>query len=118
MGGSAGLWFTWLDGLAIVLGAGATWIAWRFVGSAALLLPLTLGHFFLFCNVFRIRRSYEVGWALAFLVNTGVWLHRGDASWPRILAVQTPVTLGLILFEMRSPRYRGVFRDRLNASRE
>ena len=79
MGSRAGFRFGWQDGVAIGLAAGATWIGWGFLGSGALLVPLTLGHFFLFCNVFRLRRSYELYWTVVFLLNVGVWLFRRGA---------------------------------------
>ena len=114
MGRQVGFRFGWQDGVAIGLAAGATWIGWGSLGSGALLVPLTLGHFFLFCNVFRLRRSYELYWTVVFLLNVGVWLFRGELPWLAILAIQTPVTLALIFIEMKSPRYHGVFWDRLN----
>jgi len=65
-------------------------------------------HFFLFCNVFRIRRSYELIWAAAFVVNLLAWQVAGAMSWPRVLAMQLPVTVLAIASEMRSRRYHGV----------
>ncbi len=118
MGRRAGFRFWWQDGVAIVVCALLTWIGWRFLGPVVLLLPLTLGHFFLFCNVFRIRRSYEIYWTFVFLLNVGLWLYRGEINWPGMLAVQTPVTLAFILLEMKSPRYHGVLWDRLNPDHE
>jgi hypothetical protein len=118
MGRRAGFRFGWQDGVAIGLCAGATWIGWHFLGPAALLFPVTLGHFFLFCNVFRFRRSYEIYWSLVFLLNVGVWLFRGHLPWLSILAIQTPVTLAFILLEIKSPRYHGVLWQRLNPSCE
>ena len=118
MGRRAGFRFGWQDGVAIGLCAGATWIGWCFLGPVALLFPVTLGHFFLFCNVFRFRRSYEIYWSLVFLLNVGAWLFRGQLPWLSILAIQTPVTLAFILLEMKSPRYHGVLWERLNLARE
>ena len=80
----------------------------------ALLFPVTLGHFFLFCNVFRLRRSYELFWSVLFLTNIGFWLFHNELHWAGILALQTPLTIALILLEMRSPNYHGVFWARLN----
>ena len=83
----------------------------RFRGAS---FPVTLGHFFLFCNVFRLRRSYELFWSVLFLANIGFWLSRDELRWAEILAMQTPLTIALILLEMRSPNYHGVFWARLN----
>jgi hypothetical protein len=73
-----------------------------------LLVPVVLLHFFLFCNVFRVRRSYELTWAVVFVVNLLAWQAGGAFSWRNVLLVQTPVTLALIAMEMRGGRYHGV----------
>lgn len=51
-----------------------------------------VGHFFLFCNVVRLRRTYELVWAAAYVVATGVAIAVGlfDAWIP--LAGVTPLT--------------------------
>ncbi|CAK0748261.1 hypothetical protein CCP3SC1_1760005 [Gammaproteobacteria bacterium] len=38
-----------------------------YVWWAGLLIGLVLGHFFLFCNVFRVTRQTELIWAGAFI---------------------------------------------------
>ncbi len=114
MGRRAGFRFWWQDAVAIVLCALVTGLSWQLLGSVALLFPVTLGHFFLFCNVFRLRRSYELFWSILFLANIGFWLSRDELRWAEILALQTPLTIALILLEMRSPNYHGVFWARLN----
>ena len=78
------------------------------------LLIVVAGHFFLFCNVFRLRRSYELSWSAAFLLNAAVWLWFGLLEWPRVLAVQLPITVGLLIAELRSDRYHGILARRLN----
>jgi hypothetical protein len=67
-------------------------------------LPVTLGHFFLFCNVFGVRRRYELIWAAVFVANVGAWLLAGELRWLWVLAIQTPLTLLLILLERLRPR--------------
>jgi hypothetical protein len=71
-------------------------------------LPLVaLAHFFLFCNVFRVRRSYELVWAAAFVVNVACWSWTGPRIWWNVLLVQTPLTVALIGAEVASSRYHG-----------
>jgi hypothetical protein len=96
------------DGLILVGGAAVTWLAWPYLGEAILLVPIAVGHFFLFCNVFRIHRKLEYAWAAAFILNVAGWSLAGSADWARILAVQTPLTLALIGWEMSRPRYHGL----------
>ena len=64
--------------------------------------------------LFRLRRSYELFWSVLFLANIGFWLSRDELRWAEILALQTPLTIALILLEMRSANYHGVFWARLN----
>jgi hypothetical protein len=90
--------------------AGTIWLR-EPLGEMVWLAPVTLGHFFLFCNVFRIRRSYELIWAAVFILNVAGWSIGGEYSWGHVLAVQSPLTLLLISLEWRSPRYHGIFCD-------
>ncbi len=112
-----GLRFWWSDAVVMVLCALATWLLWPPLGGFSLVLPVTLAHFFLFCNVFRIRRTYELVWAVIYLVNILYWVFLREFSWLGVLALQTPVTLAFIAFEVGSPRYHGVFWERWSARR-
>ena len=103
-----GLRFSGTDAGVIFVGAGATWLLHDVLRDMALLPAVVLVHFFLFCNVVRIRRSYELLWAATFIVNLVAWQLTGAISWPGVLAAQTPVTLLAIAAEMRSRRYHGV----------
>ncbi len=73
------------------------------------ILVIVAAHFFLFCNVFRVRRRWEVVWAVVFIVNCVVWLWFGCLDWLRVLSIQLPVTAYLIVAEVRGDRYHGVF---------
>ncbi|MHC4135708.1 MAG: hypothetical protein ACYS0K_12065 [Planctomycetota bacterium] len=106
---SRGFRFSARDAVALTAAAVATWLLLPRIGSFAWLFPFALGHFFLFCNVFRVRRGYELIWAAGFLLNFGAWAVSGAFDWLGVLAVQTPLTLLLIGVEIRSPRYHGVF---------
>jgi hypothetical protein len=96
------------DALVLLVGAVSTWLTWGVLGEMALLLPVVLFHFFLFCNVFRIRRSYELVWAGAFVLNLLAWQAAGAFPWRNVLVAQAPLTLLLILAETRSDRYHGI----------
>ncbi|HZE97975.1 MAG TPA: hypothetical protein VE981_13180 [Planctomycetota bacterium] len=50
-----------------------------------------MGPFFLFCNVFRVRRAHELVWAAA-----------DRFSWPAVFPAQRPFTLTAIGAEIRS----------------
>jgi len=105
---SRGDLFVLLVALVVTVAAHRTFEAW------SLFVPLVVGHFFLFCNVFRIRRRYELIWAALLILNAGAWLLSGhftpdnwaSAGW--LLLIQTPVTIALIVAEMRSGAYHGL----------
>ncbi|MDK2973088.1 MAG: hypothetical protein PWP23_2843 [Candidatus Sumerlaeota bacterium] len=105
---TAGFRFSLVDGAAVLVCAGATVLLWRPVGPLVLLFPIVLGHFFLFCNIFRVRRFPELVWSAVFLLNMAGWLFLGSFSWWGVLAVQTPLTVFLIGREMTKPWYHGV----------
>ena len=101
----------------IVLCAGLTWVAWRWLGQLAFIAPLVLAHFFLFCNVFRVRRRYELIWAACFIGNFIVHLSLAGDGMPSVLAValtQLPITVFFIWKEIRSERYHGIGSRRIN----
>ena len=104
----AGFRFSAADGAAIVFCAILTWSTWSPLGSLAALFPVVLGHFFLFCNIFRIPRKPELVWSSVFLVNVAVWLYLGQFAWLRVLAIQTPVTVLLIAVAVFSKDYHGI----------
>jgi hypothetical protein len=78
------------------------------------LVILVAGHFFLFCNIIRIRRRFELIWAGLFIANIGVWLWLGELGWIGVLCVQLPITVFLVFLELRSARYHGVLARRTN----
>ena len=113
---TAGARFSTADGIVIAVCALLTWILRELPSSIAWLPAVALGHFFLFCNVFRVRRSLELAWAGVFLANFAAWSWIGF-SWPAVLAVQTPITMLAIGVEMRSPRYHGIGSSRVACDR-
>ena len=106
------------DALVLMAGAVGTWVLARQDFPLWWMVPCVVGHFFLFCNVFRVRRSYELAWAALFLVNTGWRLNQGAFGWNPTLLWQLPVTLVVLLAEIRSPRYHGIGAQRLNPKLE
>jgi len=78
------------------------------------LVAIVAGHFFLFCNLFRVARCRELLWAGIFVLNVGFWLLLGRLDWFNLLACQLPVSAGVIAWEVKATRYHGVFARRLN----
>lgn len=110
---TAGFRLSVVDAIVLVAGVLATAGTAGRIGPMTGVFPMAIGHFFLFCNVFRIRRSYELVWTAVFLVNFAAWTFT-SFSWAGVLAVQLPLTAVVIAFEIRSRRYHGVFAARWN----
>jgi hypothetical protein len=107
--GAHGFRFSVIDGLAIVICIVTTYFVYPIIEADAYLFPVVLGHFFLFCNIFRVRRNYELCWSALFLINFSYWRFYSDFNWLVLLACQTPVTLTAISAEIRSSNYHGIF---------
>jgi hypothetical protein len=103
-----------MDAAALAIGAAATALLWPVAPKLAPVVPFALGHFFLFCNVFRIRREPELVWAAAFLANYGARAALGEVSWAGVCATQLPLTAFLLWRETRRPWYHGIFARRWN----
>ncbi len=100
------LW--WSDllifGLTIPLAA-YTWSAPLRPGVA---IATVVGHYFLFCNITRMRGLYELIWALSYSA-LSVWLvGAGLLEWPDMTGVIAPLTIALTVIEVTSADYRGV----------
>jgi hypothetical protein len=109
-----GFRFSILDGLILLGGAGITFWLWNESFPLWWLIPLALGHFFLFCNVFLVWQKLELAWAAAFVLQIAIHLAAGYTDWLSPLLVQTPVTLVVIWLQLRSPWYHGIFAKKWN----
>ncbi len=76
-------------------------------------VAFVVGHFFLFCNVFRLSRPPELIWATAFacLMVAGSC---GVISWWLAFLAAASLTPVLVVIETRRPSYHGVWWEQLN----
>ena len=111
---TCGFRFSMLDAIVIVLCGVLTWML-RSLGEMVLMFPVVLAHFFLFCNIFRVRQNYEFIWAGVFMANFGYWAVSNKFSWTNVLLCQAPVTAAFISAEMFSKRYHGIGSRWINA---
>ena len=102
-----GFRFSITDGLAIIVCLVGTFWGFRELGEVAWLFPFVLGHFFLFCNVFRIPRRPELCWAAAFMTLAAGCLI-ADVSILHALWLVMPVTLLVLAYSIRLPTYHGI----------
>ncbi|HEY3360163.1 MAG TPA: hypothetical protein VGQ83_43325 [Polyangia bacterium] len=95
---------------AILAGAGLTALLARDLpGQPGILVLVVVGHFFLFCNVIRLRRRFELIWAAAFVTLAVAMSLTGRLRWPTVVLGVMPITAALIVAEVRSLRYHGVW---------
>lgn len=102
------------DVFILAAGAAASAGWWFYIGETALLIPFVVGHYFLFCNVFRVRRKPELIWAAVFLLNCVAWAAVGYLSLPGIGGLQLVVTVAIIICEIRSDTYHGILARKIN----
>jgi len=112
---TCGVRFSAFDAVFLVVGAVATALIWPVDSEAALLVPFTVGHFFLFCNVFRISRRSELIWAAVLVLNAVAWHLAAKFSPLGIIAAQLPLTALLLWLETRRPSYHGIACRRWNS---
>ena len=72
-----------------------------------------VGHFFLFCNVFRLSRKPELIWAAIFVLLALAHQFLGITPW-FVGIVSFSLTIALVYFETRKPSYHGVFWQKFN----
>lgn len=105
--------------IAVLVAGGALGLgAWSTQPLFSGIIAFSVGHFFLFCNVFRIRRSYELIWAAVFvflcLINR--WI--GQPGWPAIFGVSAVLSGSLIARSTRLIDYHGILWKRFNPGLE
>jgi hypothetical protein len=109
-----GLRFSLLDGCVLVLAAVAMGVGAMFVWWIALAIGLTVGHFYLFCNVFRLSRALELVWAAIFVTLAAATILTGSPGWLLTTLISLGVTVVVVAIEMRRPSYHGVAWEVIN----
>lgn len=102
-----GFRFSATDALAIVVCAGVTYFGLPIVGPLVWFCPFVLGHFFLFCNLFRIRRTPELVWAGGFLAIVAGCLI-ANVSVLHAMWLVLPLTIGVLTYSVRRSDYHGI----------
>ena len=112
------------DLIAALFAIVTTWFLWHWLEGdemyqTLVLMPLVvLGHFFLFCNVFRVPRKLELAWGVIFIIVVFVHLvlsytsgHAPKPSdfWGTTIVFQLPATVTVITWPLFfSKDYHGI----------
>lgn len=112
----AGFRFYPTDGLVLAISGACIWWWWDSLRELSLMITIVVGHLFVFCNVVRIRRWFELVWAGLFCVAILLWIAlRLIPGWLVVLS-STALASVLIVIEVRSPRYHGMLSRRINSN--
>ena len=111
---SPGFRLSTLDIVVIALGTAAAGGLWLLAPSAAFVVAFVVGHFFLFCNVFRVSRGLELTWGALFTVLAGGTVIAEIPGWLFSALIALLATVVVVALEMRKPSYHGVFWQILN----
>ncbi len=103
-----------LDAAVLIGGIIAAFIASAYAWWAGMVIGFVVGHFFLFCNVFRIARKPELIWAAVFIVLIGATVQTGWPGWTVAFSMSFIVAVLLIYLEMQKPSYHGIFWTKFN----
>jgi hypothetical protein len=103
-----------LSPLDVVILAGGVAGAVFVPKEIAIVAATAVGHFFLFCNVFRMSRKPELIWAATFTTLAATTLFHGAPGWTATVSISFCLALALIALETRKPSYHGLGWRRLN----
>ncbi len=74
----------------------------------AFIISYSIGHFFLFCNVFRISRKSELVWAGVFTALSACNILADFPGRVAVITLTLLVTIIVISLEMRKKSYHGI----------
>jgi hypothetical protein len=109
-----GFRFSRSDLVVVLIGLFIVWHAALHHADLAILTGFVLGHFFLFCNVFRVGERAELMWGALLLVNVAICGLLAEGSWWVVLPLQCVVTATVIVRALLSPGYHGAWCQRIN----
>jgi hypothetical protein len=103
-----------VDAIVLIVGAAAAIALGLQVWWWGYVVAMVVGHFFLFCNVFRISRMLELAWAAPFIGLASGTIVAGRPDWIVTMIATLFITIVLIAVEMCKPSYHGVWWERIN----
>lgn len=103
-----------LDVFVLLLGAVACIALAQVDVALSAAVAFLLGHFFLFCNVLRMARLYELVWSGIFVALSAGSLLASVPGWGLTFLLSFASTLLLAALQLRRPSYHGVYWRRIN----
>ena len=113
---SPGFRLSKLDAVVLAVGAFGAAAAAKVEPWLGAAVGFAIGHFFLFCNVFRISRTLELAWAAAFLGMAGGTVVAQTPGWMITTIATFGVTFAVISVDMCKASYHGIWWERINAN--
>ena len=111
---SPGFRITALDAVILLACAIGSTLAAHVEWWLGLIVAFATIHFFLFCDVFRVQRPFELGWAILFVLLAGSTITFHIPGWSVTIASSLIATVALVTMEMRKLSYHGIFWQRIN----
>ena len=103
-----------IAGAVLLIGAVGSFLAASVEASLGIAVAFTVGHFFLFCNVIRMARPFELIWAAIFVSLAASTLLLQAPGWNQTFVLSLIATCILVAVQMRRPSYHGAFWKRIN----
>ena len=102
------------DSFVLIAGSIGAGMAAQIEWWMGMIIAFVVGHFFLFCNVFRVARPLEMAWATLFTTSAGSTIVMAQPGWPITFAATLAATVVVIVMQMRNPAYHGVAWQTIN----
>jgi hypothetical protein len=109
-----GVRLSFLDAIVLVIGGIGTLVLGALGWWLGFVVGFVVGHFFLFCNVFRVSRPLELAWAGVFVVLAMGTIAFDIPGWLITTMASLGATVLVVLLEMRRPSYHGLGWQRIN----
>lgn len=103
-----------IDALVLIAGAAGAVFAARVEWWMGTLIAFAVGHFFLFCNVFRVGKPLELSWSALFVALAGCTIVLEQPGWVITLGATLLATVLVIALQMRKASYHGIAWQRIN----
>lgn len=109
-----GFRFSPTDGLVLLAGAVGAAMAWRIEPAIGIAVLLPVAMFFVFCNVVRMVRRFELVWAGAYAAACVARIQFGGPPWLWVIGGSLLLAAVLVGLQLRRADYHGVGWRRVN----